>query len=96
MKDLRYLKDLTIHDVKPVSDEQSTGRRHSLRVLQTITSSSSSNSISAGGLFFSRILIRQRHVGVACVKLSFVAHPGRFVKSFRSRRSFISSPVWTP
>ena len=25
MKDLRDLKDLTIHDVKPISDEQTTG-----------------------------------------------------------------------
>jgi len=30
MKDLRDLKDWTIHDVKPISVEQTTGRRHSL------------------------------------------------------------------
>ena len=30
MKDLRDLKDLTIHDVKPRSDEWTTGRRYSL------------------------------------------------------------------
>ena len=28
MKELRDLKDLTIHDVQPISDEQTTGRRH--------------------------------------------------------------------
>ena len=31
MKELRDLKALTIHDAPPISDEQTTGRRHSLR-----------------------------------------------------------------
>ena len=31
MRDLRYLTDLTIHDVKPIRDELTTERRHSLR-----------------------------------------------------------------
>ena len=30
MEDLRDLKDLTIRDVKSISDESTTGRRHSL------------------------------------------------------------------
>jgi len=30
MEDLRVLKDLTIHDVQPIGDELTTGRRHSL------------------------------------------------------------------
>ena len=32
MKELRDLKDLTIHDVLPMSDEYTTGRRHSPHV----------------------------------------------------------------
>ena len=31
MKDLRDLKDLTVHDVRPIGDESTTGRRNSLR-----------------------------------------------------------------
>ena len=31
MKELRDLNDLTMHDVKLMSDEETTGRRHSLR-----------------------------------------------------------------
>ena len=30
MKDLRDLKDLPIHDVKPIGDQSTIGRRHSL------------------------------------------------------------------
>jgi len=32
MKELRDLTDLMIHDVQPISDEQTTGRRHSLEL----------------------------------------------------------------
>jgi hypothetical protein len=31
MKDFRDLKYLTMQDVRPISDKQTTGRRHSLR-----------------------------------------------------------------
>jgi len=31
MREVRDLKDLTVHDVQPISDAQTTGRRHSLR-----------------------------------------------------------------
>ena len=32
MKELRDLKDVPIHDVQPVSDESTIGRRHSFRI----------------------------------------------------------------
>jgi len=37
MKELRDLKDVTIHDVQPVSDEQTTGRRRTTYLDATST-----------------------------------------------------------
>ena len=36
MKDLRDLKDLTIHDVQPISDEQTTGETYR-KILHSIS-----------------------------------------------------------
>jgi len=58
MKDLRDLKDLTIHDVKPISDESPTGRRHSLRADSHELASSSKTALrsSKGNYMYCMLL----------------------------------------